>query len=573
MMRRRMLALFMALTLLTELLLGGGVYLFVRQLLIERAAERMEDLAYLLLSGLEEGREQEQADSWAAVLSAQHDGYRITVVDANGGVRADTGSAAADMENHAGREEIADALETGYGQALRYSPTMGTHYLYVAVSDGAHVLRVSQDFGQMRQLQRSLLITVVLTAAVAFAVAAGLSAALSRRVLRPIEALREGAGRIARGELGLRIPEQPDELGELTRDFNAMAEALAQSMEQERRQRAQLQAVLHALPLGVLAVDAQGTLTQCNPGAAALMGLREDCVGERLTAVLRDARLREVTEETLRDHELHEVEWTSGERVLAASGAPIRGQGGACEGAVVVLRDMTQLRHLEQLRTEFVSNATHELKTPLTAIRGCIETLRDPVIDTSDPAILNEMLDIMDVQGERLQALISDMLELSQIEGLPSLPEPGGDMAQAVREAEKAVGVQARQAGIELAVETPESLPCRAPDERMRRIAQNLMENAVRYNKPGGKVWVTVRAEGAHAVLAVKDTGVGIPEKDIPRVCERFYHVDKDRSRNSGGTGLGLAIVKHMVRRYDGELEIRSQLGEGSEFIVRIQKE
>ena len=320
-------------------------------------------------------------------------------------------------------------------------------------------------------------------------------------------------------------------------------------------------------------MDAQGTLTQCNPGAAALMGLREDCVGERLTAVLRDARLREVTEETLRDHELHEAEWTSGERVLAASGAPIRGQGGACEGAVVVLRDMTQLRYLEQLRTEFVSNATHELKTPLTAIRGCIETLRDPMIDTSDPAILNEMLDIMDVQGERLQALISDMLELSQIEGLPSLPEPGGDMAQAVREAEKAVGVQARQAGIELAVETPESLPCRAPDERMRRIAQNLMENAVRYNKPGGKVWVTVRAEGAHAVFAVKDTGVGIPEKDIPRVCERFYRVDKDRSRNSGGTGLGLAIVKHMVRRYDGELEIRSQLGKGSEFIVRIPGE
>ena len=143
-------------------------------------------------------------------------------------------------------------------------------------------------------------------------------------------------------------------------------------------------------------------------------------------------------------------------------------------------------------------------------------------------------------------------------------------MARAVREAEEAVGVQARQAGVELTVDAPETLPCRAPDERMRRIAQNLMENAVRYNKPGGKVWVTVRAEGAHAVFAVKDTGVGIPEKDIPRVCERFYRVDKDRSRNSGGTGLGLAIVKHMVRRYDGELEIRSQLGEGSEFTVRI---
>ena len=176
----------------------------------------------------------------------------------------------------------------------------------------------------------------------------------------------------------------------------------------------------------------------------------------------------------------------------------------------------------------------------------------------------------MDVQGERLQALISDMLELSQIEGLPSLPEPGGDMARAVREAEEAVGVQARQAGVELTVDAPETLPCRAPDERMRRIAQNLMENAVRYNRPGGKVWVTVRAEGAQAVLSVRDTGVGIPEKDIPRVCERFYRVDKDRSRNSGGTGLGLAIVKHMVRRYDGELEIRSQLGEGSEFTVRI---
>lgn len=572
-MRRKVLGLLMAVALLAELLLGGGVYLFLRSFLIERSAERMEDMGWLLMRQLTAETAQQQIDGWAETLNAQHDVYRLTVVDAGGTVEADTDALAAGMENHADRSEIEEAFRSGYGQAMRYSPTLEQYFLYVAVSDGEKVLRISQSFAQIQDLQMSILIAVMLAGLVTLAVAYVLSLLAARRVLRPIEELRKGAGRIADGELSYRIPKQPDELGALAQDFNAMADKLVKSLDQERTQRAQLQAVLRAIPAGVVAADGGAVISQCNPEAVRLLGLRgEDNIGQKLTALVRDDQLISLAQETLRSNHSQSAEWTT-DKVLRAVSAPIRDEEGGAMGVVLVISDMTQMRHLEQLRSEFVSNATHELKTPLTAIRGCIETLRDPQIDTTNPRILGEMLEIMDVQGERLQALISDMLELSQIESAPALTQEHGDLCQAVREAAQTVGVQARQHQVELHVQAEGALPCRASNERLRRIAQNLMENAVRYNRPGGNVWVTARAEGPRAALVVRDDGLGIPEADLPRVCERFYRVDKNRSRNSGGTGLGLAIVKHLVRRYDGEMEIRSKLGEGSTFTVYIPGE
>jgi two-component system phosphate regulon sensor histidine kinase PhoR len=568
-MRRRVLILLMAVALLTEALLGGGMYAFARAAMVDQAATRMEDVAELLLNSLPEADLQAAVDGWAAALNEDGGGYRVTVVDAGGEVLADSGAAAGEMENHLEREEVQEALHGGRGRALRDSATTGQPQLYVAVTDGSRVLRLSQDFDQIRSLWRTLLLMLCGTALVTLAAAWLLSIAASRRVLRPIEALRQGAGRIAEGDLNYRIPAQPDEMGALAGDFNEMAEKLARSLRHERTQRAQMQAVLRAIPAGLIAVDRVGLVSQINPEAVRLLGLRGGRVGENFVELMRDSQLIDLARKTLTEDSGKSAEWTT-DRVLRAVSAPIRDEGGEAIGVVLIISDMTQMRRLEQLRSEFVSNATHELKTPLTAIRGCIETLRDPEVDTSNPEILSEMLEIMDAQGERLQALISDMLELSRIESAPALADERGDLCAAVREAATAVGVQAGKAEVALHVSAEGELFCSAAEERLRRIAQNLLENAVRYNRPGGNVWATVRREGAKAVLSVRDDGVGIPEKDLPRVCERFYRVDKDRSRNSGGTGLGLAIVKHLVRRYDGELDIRSKLGEGSTFTVRI---
>ncbi len=568
-MRRKVFWMLLAVALLVEALLGGGTYFFLRAFLIERTAERMEDMAYLLLGQLEDGGAQEQLEKWAAALNAQHDVYRLTVVGMGGEVTADTDAAAKEMENHQNREEIERARRSGYGQALRYSPTLGGSALYVAVSDGTRVLRISQDFAQIEHLQRTILMAVAITGGAALAAACALSTWAARRVQRPIEALRLGAGRLAKGELSCRIADQPDELGALARDFNIMAERLEASLRKEQSQQAQMRAVLRAIPAGVIAMDAQGRITLFNPEAARLLGLRAPLVGEALAHAAGDDRLTDLARKAIQEGAPGAAEWARGETVIRAAAAPIGGEGEA-QGAVLALSDMTQMRRLERLRSEFVSNATHELKTPLTAIRGCIETLRDPQINTGEPQFLLEMLEIMDVQGERLQALISDMLELSRIESTLGSEEERGELCAAVREAAGAVGVQAEKLKIELAVDAREPALCRASAERLRRIAQNLMENAVRYNHPGGHVWVTVRREGAWVTLCVRDDGVGIPQEDLPRLCERFYRVDKDRSRNSGGTGLGLAIVKHLVRRYEGELEIRSQLGEGSVFTVRL---
>ncbi len=566
-MRRKVLLLLMAVALLTEALLGGVVYLFVRGFLVDQSAARMEDMARLLLQSAETG--EPDVDAWAAALNARGGGYRVTLVSGDGEVLADSGAEAGDMENHLEREEVQEALRSGEGQALRDSETTGVPQLYVAVTDGERVLRLSQSFAQIRALQRTLLLTVLGTALLTLAAAWALSLAASRHVLRPIEALRHGAGRIAEGDLSYRIPEQPDEMGALARDFNDMADKLSRALRHERTQRAQMQAVLRAIPAGVLAVDRAGVVSQINPEALRLLGLRSGRVGEKFGDLVRDGQLLDLARRTLSSGQSETEEWTT-DRVLQAVSAPIRDESGTDMGVVLIVSDMTQMRRLEQLRSEFVSNATHELKTPLTAIRGCIETLRDPEVDTADPQILGEMLEIMDAQGERLQALISDMLELSRIESAPALADERGDLCAAVREAARAVGVQAVKREVALHIDADAALFVGASEERLRRVAQNLLENAVRYNRPGGNVWATVRRAGARAVLAVRDDGLGIPEKDLPRVCERFYRVDKDRSRNSGGTGLGLAIVKHLVRRYDGELDIRSKLGEGSTFTVSL---
>ena len=307
------------------------------------------------------------------------------------------------------------------------------------------------------------------------------------------------------------------------------------------------------------------------PEAVRLLNLSGENVGKKLMESTRDTRLCALAEDTVRENAPQSDEWT-GERVLAVSGAPIRTGGGKSVGAALVISDRTQLRKLEQMRSEFVSNATHELKTPLTAIRGCIETLQEPEM-AANPQIVSEMLEIMDVQGERLQALISDMLELSQIESLPQLDGETGSLSKAVEEAADAVRMQAEKREVALHLQIADGVICRAGQERMRRIAQNLIENAVRYNKPGGNVWAEVRAEGTTGVLAVKDDGIGIPEKDLPRICERFYRVDKGRSRSMGGTGLGLAIVKHIVMSMNGLIEVHSKLGEGTEFLVTLPKE
>ena len=571
-MRRRVLGLILAATLLAVTLLGAGTYIYVRKLMIERTEERMEDIARLLLSELEPGEEEEQAKRWLEALNAQYDVYRLTLMDAQGQVFFDSDAAAGEMENHLEREEISDALQNGTGRAMRYSPTTQRHYLYVAVYSGGTVLRISQDFVQIRQMQGTILGIVTISALLTL-LATGLASfpAAQKLLLDPIRALRVGAGRIAQGDLNSRIPDQPAEMGMLAKDFNAMAASLSRSLSTERMQRAQLQAVLHAIPAGVIAVDEAGVVTQCNPEAVRLLNLSGENVGKKLMESTRDTRLCALAEDTVRENAPQSDEWT-GERVLAVSGAPIRTGGGKSVGAALVISDRTQLRKLEQMRSEFVSNATHELKTPLTAIRGCIETLQEPEM-AANPQIASEMLEIMDVQGERLQALISDMLELSQIESLPQLDGETGSLSKAVEEAADAVRMQAEKREVALHLQIADGVICRAGQERMRRIAQNLIENAVRYNKPGGNVWVEVRAEGTTGMLAVKDDGIGIPEKDLPRICERFYRVDKDRSRNSGGTGLGLAIVKHLVRRYNGEMEIRSKVNEGTNITILLPME
>ena len=566
-MRKKLLMLVLGVTLLAELLLGLSSFLFARDQLEDEATAHMEDLGILLLGQLSKEDPQAQVLGWTQEFNRKHSVYRITVIDKSGTVLADSEEDPRGMGNHLMRKEVEQALATGFGSAIRQSATLPEQFLYVAVSDGEMVMRMSQTFDQIRRLQNAFLIAMLAVGTATSLLAFGLSAWSVRHVLRPISALREGAARIAGGELTSRIPPQPDEMGVLAGEFNQMAAALSDAIHHERNQHAQLQAVMEAIPAGVIAIGLSGETLACNPEARRLLDLDDELLGGSIYTFMRAPELRKLLDAALVHSRRESMEWNGG-KVLRLGCAPIVEEG-ETTGAVLVVSDMTHVRKLEQLRSEFVASATHELKTPLTAIRGCIEMLRDPMVGTSNPRVVSEMLEIMDVQGERLQALISDMLVLSEMESMAPCKD-SGDLARAVAEAAGALALLAQNGGVTLHIDVPGSLIARAPEDRLRRIAQNLIENAIRYNKQGGSVWVRVWKQGARALVSVRDNGVGIPEKDQPRVFERFFRVDKDRSRNTGGTGLGLAIVKHTVRRYEGDLELMSSEGEGSTFTVAI---
>lgn len=342
-MRRKVLLLLVVVALLTEALLGGGIYAFQRALLADQAAERMEDVAVLLLENLVDEDLQAEVDEWADALNERSGGYRVTVVDAQGQVLADSGAAAGEMENHLEREEVQEALHSGAGQALRDSATTGEPQLYVAISDGSKVLRLSQTFDQIPRAA---------AAAAAGGVrhgAADAGGGLGAELCGGAAGIAADRGAAAgRGTHRGGRPELPHSRaagrdGALAGDFNDMADKLSKSLQHERTQRAQMQAVLRAIPAGVIAVDREGVVSQINPEAVRLLGLRSGRVGEKFGDLVRDDQLVDLARKTLEQSQGQTAEWTT-DRVLQAVSAPIRDESGAGMGVVLVISDMTQMR-------------------------------------------------------------------------------------------------------------------------------------------------------------------------------------------------------------------------------------
>ncbi len=511
---------------------------------------------------------------------ARSTGQRITWVLSDGSVVADTAADPAGMENHAGREELRIALDGATGVARRRSGTLAVPLLYVArpVRQGERTIGAIRAALPLQEVDRRAVAAriTVITGAAGGAIAALLVGLISaRRITGPITEVTRAARELAAGRDDVRVRElADDELGVLSRAFNQLADESARRLAQISEEGARLRAMLAAMVEGVIAVDEEARIDFCNDAALRLLGAPDgDFRGERLLECCRVSGLAELLSEAGEQEGSAHAEITlrrgDGELVLDAHSTSIVG-GGSPGGLMIVLHDITELRRLERIRRDFVANVSHELKTPLTSIRGYVETLLDGALE--DDQNNERFLRKIDRNVGRLSHLVSDLLSLARIEsqqGEMDL-EPiglGALLSQVAAEFDD----EARGRSISLTLESS-GLATRVQGEReaLRQVVGNLIENAVKYTRPDGHVVLRCGADGGVGWIEVEDDGLGIPASDINRVFERFYRVDHARSEAAGGTGLGLSIVKHLVGAMGGEVHVWSKLDVGTRFRVEL---
>jgi two-component system, OmpR family, phosphate regulon sensor histidine kinase PhoR len=500
------------------------------------------------------------ADLQPAAISLGRDtGVRVTVIRTDGVVVADSARDPAGIENHAGRPEVRAALAGEVGVASRTSETVGEPYRYVALParDGL-IVRVALPLSVVGDRLATVRAIVLGAAAAAAVVGVGAVWLVGRSLTRPVREMTSRVSRMAEGDLGVRVP--PDgtaELDMLGSTLNRMADDLEHRIEEIGHDRQQRDAVLSAMEEGVILVGADDGLVYANPAASRLLG----GLSRSLRAVTPTA-LQTMVEETRRDGGPQEREVETGipPRILRASTVALREPG----EVLVVLRDITAARRVEAMRRDFVADASHELKTPAAAIQAAAETVEGAVAD--DPESAARFAGQLRRDAARLARIVSDLLDLSRLEvERPTLDPVRLD--EVVREEAERLRSSADGVRIETDFD-PVTVPGNRDD--LALMARNLLDNAVRYSPERGRVRVRLSERDGRAVLEVEDTGIGIPGRDLPRIFERFYRVDRARSRETGGTGLGLSIARHVAERHGGEIEAESELGQGSTFRVTL---
>ena len=530
-------------------------------------------------------------DQRCAALASQLEA-RLTVIAADGTVIGDSEAASASLENHAERPEVRAALADGDGQAVRLSASVHRRLFYrawrQARGDEQRIVRVALSMSTIdaaRQRVRNAIWVGVLVAALA---ALWPTLVLTRRMSERLTRLAEFSNTVAAGgEPPALLPGDADLLGRLEENLVAMAHGLRAQLHAAREEKGKLEAVLSGMVEGVLVIDRAGTIRLANQRAERLFGLTppERLVGQPLINVSRDPDLQDLVRTMLRGEAekslVREIVFERGDReTLRVTATPIAEATERPVLFILVFHDITELKKLEATRRDFVANVSHELRTPLTAIRGYAETLQGGAI--GNPELASKFVGVIERHSERLGRLIDDLLTLSDLElGRTELQRTAMPLVPAVDAAIDVVRTKAVRGQVDLQRQVPADLPALYADpDRVEQVLVNLIDNAVKYTPAGGRVTVSatsapppsngarIPASERWVQICVADTGIGVPAQDLPRLTERFYRVDKARSRELGGTGLGLAIVKHIVQAHQGALRIESDVGRGTRVHV-----
>jgi two-component system phosphate regulon sensor histidine kinase PhoR len=588
-MKRRLLwqiyPLFLLITLIGLLAISWNVSILLKEFYKTEKTAQLERLAHVASHYFEDVIDTEQYGKMQSVCTdlKKVTQLRYTLIDLEGKVLADSDENPRQMENHLMRPEVQAVLRGQIGSDIRSSRTVRQEMLYVGLPlmrDGkiAAVLRIAVPLVELQKATHAIIMEIVRYGVIIAVLLAVLSLVMSWKISRPLELLRLGAQRFAQGNLNHRLPVPPSrEIGALAESMNQMAQQLDERIRTIVAQRNEQQAVLSSMDEGVLAVNSVGTVLSVNRAANRMLQTTpQQCVGRTIEEVVRNTDLQQFVRLTLDSSEpvesrivLHDS--PQPERHIQAHGTLLLGDSGSKIGALIVLNDISRIRRLEEVRRDFVANVSHELKTPVTSIKGFIETLLDGAMDR--PEDCRRFLEIIARQAKRLDSIIDDLLMLSRVEEQSEQEQmvlAATEILPLLKAAAELCQVRAVEKNIRIEIDCPEDLRGCVNASLLEQAVVNLVDNAVKYSDPGAEVCIEACSNETELLIHVRDRGCGIAKEHLPRLFERFYRVDKARSRKLGGTGLGLSIVKHIVQSHKGSVTVESRLGQGSVFTLHL---
>ena len=554
-----------------------------RNQMMENAKEKMTAMAQVLrehITQLDRGLESEGLVEHVERIGQETD-YRFTLITQDGRVVADSQTGAKDIGPHGKRPEILQAQLDEVGFSERQSATLNMPMMYLAVTlkESGEIrgfVRVAVSAVSINQSIRSLQQFMALFVISLSVLTGFLMVAFTTRMMQPLGRFADSAREMVSGTYE-HIPDlatRDDEWGDLATAFNQMQTVLAERERGLRENSSRLEAVLSSMIEGVVSIDHEGTVQMANSAACRMLSLAQpELVGRKLLDIARFPELNQAVQKTLARKEFTKTEFTT----VGEPRKTIRAQVSSLAsddlpGAAIVIHDVTELRQLETMRSDFVANVSHELKTPLASIRAYAETLKMGALDDSEKNL--HFVNQIEAQADVLNQQIQDLIQLARVESAEASFEiVPVDLIQLAKECIRSFTSQAAKRDINLRFESQfESVLAKADMEGVKTIINNLVSNAVHYTGVNGSVTVSITQGELNATIEVSDTGIGIPADQQARIFERFYRVDKARSRDMGGTGLGLSIVKHLSQAFGGNVELTSQVGKGSVFRVQLPR-
>lgn len=538
----------------------------VQELLIDRMSNRIEKASL---------------DPIIKELSTKID-MRITIIDLDGTVLADSWENPTLMENHNQRPEILTALDNGYGSSVRYSSTLSENLLYVAIpmhSKGeiVGIVRVSTTLAHVDQGYNEIRSMLLLAFLLASLLAIGISVRLARRYMAPLEEITRKADLMSAGNLNERVHiSTGDELELLAHTLNNLCANLDDKINEISAEKSKLELIFRHTNSAIILLDRFGQVTSVNKAAIDIFRIKTPFTGIHNLQVIGNSNFATKVQDTIAQKEKRTIELRAdihgNKHAFQVSLAPITNILGEVNAILAVFYDVTALIELREKQAEFIANASHELATPLTAIKGFAETLLDGALNT--PELATRFIGIISTEAERMDRLIKDLLQMAKLDfqdyrkGIPSEPTPIEPLVSATI-LEFASHWQRKEQSVTMDP-PPFPLAVIANPDWLKQVIINLVDNAIKYTPAGGKITISWRIDKEMVALRVKDSGPGIPPQDLPRIFDRFYRVDRARTRTAGGTGLGLAIVKFIIELFSGTVEAKSELGIGTTFIMRL---